>query len=184
MQQHVKRQFMPEAAQIDELYRKHARTILRFVRRQVSSLEEAEDIVLEVFTAALESETVVRLNEQEQKAWLHRVAYNKCMDHHRRIARRPAVSLDLLVENIYDDDEREPDTMAIRQEEYRLLRQNLTLLTEQQREVLRLKFDDGLRSPEIARRMNKSESAVRMMLARTLNFLRDIYTRKGERRER
>src|SRR5713226_6864608 len=184
MQQHVKRQLTPDVTQIDELYRKHARTILRFVRRQVSSLEEAEDIVLEVFAATLESETLIRLNEQEQQAWLHRVAYNKCIDHHRRATRKPTVSLDLLVEHIYDDDEHEPDKMAVRQEEYSLLHKNLTLLTEQQREVLRLKFDDGLHSPEIARRMNKSESAVRMMLARTLNFLRDIYTRNGERRER
>jgi DNA-directed RNA polymerase specialized sigma24 family protein len=53
--QHVK----PEAAQLDELYRKSAQTILRFVRKQVSSLEEAEDIVLEVFTAALESNTFI-----------------------------------------------------------------------------------------------------------------------------
>ena len=178
--QHVK----PEATHIDELYRKSAHTILSFVRRQVGSLEEAEDIVLEVFTAALESKTLIELKEQEQQAWLHRVAYNKCIDYHRRTTRKPTVPLDLLIENIYDEDERSPDKLAVRQEEYLLLRKNLTLLTEQQREVLRLKFGDDLHSPEIARRLNKSESAVRMMLARTLNFLRDIYHKNEERRER
>lgn len=181
--QHIKRSYTSDAAQIDKLYRQHAQTIFRFVRRQVGSLEEAEDIVLEVFTAALESETLTRLKEQEQLAWLHRVASNKCSDYHRRNIRRPVTSLTPLVDHLYDDDEHEPDNMAAQQEEYILLRKHLTQLTQQQREVLRLRFGDDLRSPEIARRLNKSESAVRMMLARTLTFLRDIYTRNGERRE-
>jgi RNA polymerase sigma factor (sigma-70 family) len=180
--QHVQRPFPPEAAQIDALYRKHVQTILRFVRRRVDTLEEAEDIVLEVFTAALESQTLLRLSEQEQLAWLYRVASNKCIDRHRRATRRPTVSLDSVIENMYDDDEHEPDHIAIQQEEYLLLREHLTRLTEQQQEVLRLKFDDGLHSPEIARQLNKSESAVRMMLARTLNVLRTLYTTNEERR--
>ena len=182
--QQFKRQFTPEAVKIDELYRQNVRTVLSFVRRQVGSLEEAEDIVLEVFTAALESKNLLLLDEQKQQAWLHQVAYNKCMDYYRRSHRKPAVSLNLLVEEVYDDDEREPDKLAVQQEEYALLRQHLTQLTAQQREILQLKFGHDLRSPEIARRMNKSESAVRMMLARTLNFLREIYTRNGERIER
>jgi RNA polymerase sigma-70 factor (ECF subfamily) len=112
------------------------------------------------------------------------VASNKCIDYHRRTTRKPTVPLDLLIENIYDEEERAPDKIAVRQEEYILLHKHLAVLTEQQKEVLRLKFGHDLRSPEIARRLNKSESAVRMMLARTLNALRDIYTRNGERRER
>lgn len=172
-----------DAALIDELYRRNSHTILRFVRRQISSLEEAEDIVLEVFIAALESNTLLKLNEQEQQAWLHRVAYNKCIDYYRRTVRKQSIPLDLLVDNVYDEDERAPDNVTVQQEEYHRLREHLTLLTEQQREVLRLKFGDDLRSPEIARRLNKSESAVRMMLARTLNFLRDIYAKNEDRGE-
>ena len=177
--QHVKRQ--PEVAQIDELYRKNAPTVLSFVRRQVGSLEEAEDIVLEVFIAALESQTVLKLEEQKQQAWLHRVAHNKCIDHYRQAKRKPTISLELLVENIYADDEHEPEKVATRQEEYNLLRKNLLQLTEQQRTILQLKFGNNLHSPEIARQLNKSESAIRMMLARTLNFLRDIYMSSEER---
>ncbi len=182
--QHVKRQLTPEASQVDELYRQHAHTILLYVRKQVGSLEDAEDIVLEVFTAALESQTLAGLKDQEQQAWLHRVAANKCIDHYRRTTRKPTVPLEPLIANIYDEDEQAPDNIALRQEEYILLHKHLTGLTEQQREVLRLKFNHDLRSPEIAKLLNKSESAVRMMLARTLNALRDIYTRNGERRER
>jgi DNA-directed RNA polymerase specialized sigma24 family protein len=99
---------------IDELYRKNGRAILAFVRRQVISLEEAEDIVLEVFVAALESDVLMKLGEQEQQAWLHRVARKKCIDHLRRTTRRPAVPLDTITEGIYDDDEREPDKLAVR----------------------------------------------------------------------
>src|SRR5690242_3557145 len=112
--QHVKRQFTPEASQIDALYRQHAHTILRYVRKQVGSLEDAEDIVLEVFTAALESRTLAGLKEQEQQAWLHRVAANKCIDHHRRTTRKPTVPIEPLIANIYDEDEHAPDNIALR----------------------------------------------------------------------
>jgi len=39
-----------------------------------------------------------------------------------------------------------------------------------------LRFANGLRCTEIARRLNKSDGAIRMLLARALNILRDIYT--------
>jgi DNA-directed RNA polymerase specialized sigma24 family protein len=40
----------------------------------------------------------------------------------------------------------------------------------QQQQILRMRFGHGLRCTEIARKLDKSESAVRMTLARTLNF--------------
>jgi RNA polymerase sigma factor (sigma-70 family) len=183
MQQFAQQHILPASTQFEELYRMHAHTLLRFVRRQVQSMEEAEDIVLDVFIAAMESKTILKLGQHEQQAWLHRVALNKCMDVHRRATRKPTVSLDILAENILHDNDWEPDSIVARQEEYALLHETLSGLTEQQREILRLKFSAGLHSPEIARRMNKSDSAIRMMLARTLNLLRTIYTGNGERRE-
>ncbi|WP_162004979.1 RNA polymerase sigma factor [Dictyobacter vulcani] len=170
------------AALIDELYRQHARTILRLVRRQISSLEDAEDIMLEVFIAALQSETFLKLHNNEQQAWLNRVALNKCFDYHRIATRRPVVPLDLVITNLYDDDEHGPDNVAVQQEEYRVLQQHLTSLTDQQREILRCKFGHNMSSPEIARHLNKSDGAIRMILARTIKLLREIYRKDDERR--
>src|SRR5258708_24483790 len=62
---------------IAALYQRHAPSILTFIRRHIPSREDAEDALLEVFLAALESEKLDALNEGEQLAWLRRVAYQK-----------------------------------------------------------------------------------------------------------
>src|SRR5258708_19899340 len=62
---------------IAALYQLHAPGILTFIRRHIPSREDAEDALLEVFLAALESEKLDALNEGEQLAWLRRVADTK-----------------------------------------------------------------------------------------------------------
>src|SRR5258708_9886415 len=67
---------------IAALYQRHAPSILTFIRRHIPSREDAEDALLEVFLAALESEKLDALNEGEQLAWLRREEYKKNTYHH------------------------------------------------------------------------------------------------------
>src|SRR5581483_9734969 len=66
------------------LYEKYWLAIFVYVRQILPSLEDAEDVLVEVFLAALESDILAALEEKQQIAWLRRVAYNKAIDHHRR----------------------------------------------------------------------------------------------------
>lgn len=168
-----------------ELYQRHAHTLLRFIWSHVHTREDAEDVLLEAFLAAMERDVVQRLNEAEQLAWLRRVAHNKCIDVYRRAQRRPVVPLDSALDLLYEDEERAPEQLALRMEEHALLRDLLARLPEQQQAVLHLHFAYNLRGPEIARRLNKSEGSVRKLLARALNHLREMYGRekkKGDQR--
>lgn len=157
---------------IADLYRCHVYTLLSFIRHKVHTSEDAEDVLLEVFLAALERNALAGLSDGEQLAWLRRVAHNKCVDIYRRSTRRQVVSLEAVAEILDDNEDKAPEQVALHSEEHAQLRAHLAKLPEQQQQVLRLRFSDGLRSTEIARKLNKSESAVRMMLARTLNLLR------------
>jgi DNA-directed RNA polymerase specialized sigma24 family protein len=51
----------------------------------------------------------------------------------------------------------------------------LKRLSPLQREVMCLRFGYNLRCAEIASILGKQESAVRTMLSRTINLLRDVY---------
>lgn len=163
------------------LYQKYWQTVLNYVRQRVSSQEDAEDILLEVFLAALENEEpFLNFSEQKQLAWLRRVALNKCIDQHRRVKRRPAVPLELTQETLYESEERSPEQEALRQEERTLLQTRLSVLPELQREVLHLRFSYNLPCAEIARHLHKNEGAIRALLSRSLNRLRIIYETKRE----
>lgn len=166
-------------SQVALLYQRHASAIFLSVRRRISSIEDAEDITLDVFMAAVEQEeSLARLPDELQLAWLRRVAHNKVVDFYRRAAHRQTVALENIAEMFDEDEERAPEPVILRREEYALLRRRLANLPPQQQQILHLRFAAGLRSREIASVLNKPEGTVRAMLARSLNFLRSVYERQ------
>lgn len=162
---------------VARLYRQHALFIMTYVRRHVPSREEAEDVLLDIFLAALEHPELERFSEQKQLAWLQRVAYHKCIDYHRRTMQRPLMPLEAAAGALVADDGCAPDEQAIRNEEDAVLYKKLAELPTSYQEVLQLRFAYGLRCQEIARRLNRSEGATRMLLSRALTLLRKVYNR-------
>jgi RNA polymerase sigma-70 factor (ECF subfamily) len=169
-----------ENSPVGRLYQRHWLAIFTAICQRISSPEEAEDILLDVFVAAMESRTLLSMSAQYQEAWLRRVAYNKCMDFHRRATRRSAVPLEEHAQTLYDEDYHSPEQATLRQEELLELREHLASLSTVQREILRLRFADELPCSRIAARLHKSEGAIRTMLSRTLNLLRGLYTPRRE----
>jgi RNA polymerase sigma factor (sigma-70 family) len=169
-------------ALVAHLYQCYASAILMFLCRQLPTREDAEDVLLEVFQAAVESETLPDLDESKQSTWLWTVAHNKAIDHYRRTGHRPIFSLGLeeVEEVLADDDASAPEIAALRQETYAELRAHVSSLPDLQQEILRLRFAHGLKCSEIAQRLNKSNAAIRTMLSRSLNLLRDIYQQSRE----
>jgi RNA polymerase sigma factor (sigma-70 family) len=158
------------------LYQQHALRLTTYVCGRVRSREDAEDIVLEVFLAALKQPELARLSSEKQLAWLLRVAYYKSIDHQRRATQHRAVPLEEAEAVLLTNEDQSPENLALRNEEEVLLRERLSRLPEHYQIVLQLRFVNGLRSPEIASLLHKSEGAIRMLLSRALNTLRDIYT--------
>lgn len=157
------------------LYQRHSPSLLAYLRMHARSWEEAEDLLVEVFLAALEKEGFGALREAEQRSWLWRVARNKVVDSFRLMQRRQMLPLDEVAETIYYDEELAPEQVTLRQEEYARLRSSIQDLSPLQQQVLQLRFVNELRCGEIATAVGKSEAAVRMLLSRTLNLLRSIY---------
>src|SRR5260370_28233398 len=162
------------------LYRRYAPGILAYLRRHLPKQEDAEDLLLEVFLAALEYEPrLASLSEDEQRAWLGTVARNKVIDYHRRANRRRFLPLEK-AEDMLEGEEKMPEEMIVREEEHDRLRSYLQCLSATQQEVLQLRFTVGLRCAEIASALNKREGAIRTMLSRSLNTLRGFYAQKDK----
>src|SRR5258708_23402154 len=77
----------PRNSAMGQLYQQHAPAIYAYVRLRVSSQEDAEDILLDIFAAALENPTFTLWPEGEQLAWLRTVTRNKIVDWYRRANR-------------------------------------------------------------------------------------------------
>ena len=165
-----------EDALTDRLYERHATAIFTYLRQHTRSREDAEDILVDTFLAAIENEQFAQLSEQAQAAWLWRVARNKVVDAFRRAAIRRSVPLELVAETLLEDETRGPEQMVVQQD---LVRNLFTQLSPLQQDVMWLRFGYNLRSAEIASILGKQESAVRAMLSRTINLLRAAYKRTG-----
>ena len=157
------------------LYQRYAAPIFVYLRMHTSAWEDAEDLLLEVFLAALEQSDLLALPEEKQVAWLRSVAQHKLVDHYRRTVRRPAVPLEQVAEALQEDEERSPEQIALRQEEHHRLAEAIKRLPAAQQEVLRLRFTDGLRTRQIAALLGKREETVQKILYRIITRLRTIY---------
>lgn len=157
------------------LYQRHAPSLLAYLRMHIPSREDARDVLVEVFLAALEGERFRELRQEEQRSWLWRVARNKVADYYRTSQRRQHSSLDEVAESAWHDEEQEPEQSALRSEEHAELRLNIQRLSPIQQQILHLRFVGNLSCAEIAQALDKREGAVRMLLSRTMNRLRSIY---------
>lgn len=166
------------------LYERHAPALFAYLRHRTPSREDAEDVLAQVFVALIEYKERNSLSEKEQVAWLWQVAHNKAVDAYRRSRFRQGMDLELFTDVIYEDDEFAPEQVSLRHEEYAQLHLYLEQLSPVQREAMRLRFANGLRCAEIGEVLGKGEGAVRVMLSRTLNFLRNIYAKDQGRTHR
>ena len=81
---------------------------------------------------------------------------------------------------LFEDERLSPDQIALRNEDNAMLHVWLGQLPEHYQTVVRLRFANGMRSIEISQLLNKSEGAIRVILSRALNTLRDLYQTIGE----
>lgn len=160
------------------LYDRFAASIFGYARLPTPSWEDAEDVALEVFTAALEQGNLSSLSEQQQFAWLRRVTHNKLVDRYRRSVRLPVVPLEQVVETVRIEEGLTPEEVLLRREELEHPYRAVSALSSPQRQVLQLRLGEGLRFAEIAVLLGKREAAVRKLWSRAPALLRRTYERQ------
>jgi RNA polymerase sigma-70 factor (ECF subfamily) len=149
-----------------ELYEAYFERVYRFIFFRVTDEELAEDLSSQVFLKAWEN--VYRYKPHGPfLAWLYAIARNTVIDSYR--TRKPTVSLDDAVPFASHDDKLD-DRMQL-QFEIEGLREAMQHLTDEQQEVLTLKFIAEYDTADIAKSMGKTEGAIRALQMRALQAL-------------
>jgi len=169
---------------VASLYQQYAHIIFKYVFSSLPQREEAEDILVEVFLAALRYQGLTHMNEQQQFAWLLAVARNKLADWYRHNSRHAHTSLEQVLPFVEQDlaEPEEPEAVALKKEEYAHLQLQVSHLPEQQQEVLRLRFIVGLRHAEIGKLLGKTEGAIQGIFWRAIHSLRSLYQQEASSR--
>jgi RNA polymerase sigma factor (sigma-70 family) len=154
-------------------YERYAAIIFRYLLQQVSNVQDAEDLLLEVFVAALQDKSLINLPAGRQLAWLKHVARNKVIDRYRHVALLNLLPIEQALE--LEDTALTPEQYTEQKEIYVRLYQAIAQLTSQQRELIRLRYRHGLRFCEIAAMLEKPAGTVRQSFVRALRQLRANY---------
>ncbi|MFC1921040.1 RNA polymerase sigma factor [Chloroflexota bacterium] len=155
-----------------ELYIAHVEQIYRYVFFHYRNKTFAEDVTEEVFIKAWKAIGSCKGRENSFTAWLYRIARNHLIDEIRKLKRRPSLDTDII--EVYASHEGEIEEYLTQQE----LLAFIERLPENQRQVILLKFIQGLSNEEISQVMNKSQGAVRIMQMRALENLRKEFDRE------
>ncbi len=142
--------------------------IYRYVASRVRQPAEAEDLTQTVFMKALEALPRYEARGVPFAGWLFRLARNAVIDFVR--TRREHLDLDVLAG--HTDGEPEPIETVMTRADIEAVGRALSGLTDEQREVIALRFFGGLSSKEAADAMGKQEGTIRGLQFRALVALR------------
>ena len=167
------------AAQADHaafsvLYRRYLDRVYGYAFYQLGDHHDAEDATARTFTAALRALPAFRDEGASFRAWLFRIAHHTISNARRSRARRRTEPLPATSDHPAPN--ADPAGIVGRAEELRSVLRAVSQLPDDRRQVVLLRFVDGLSSKEIGQVMDRSEGAARVLLHRAL---RDLEARLG-----
>ena len=165
----IQRAVERDKAAFAALYDKYIDQVYRHVYYRVSNRADAEDITQEVFIKAWKAINKYTKTGAPFVAWLIAIAHNLIIDHYR--AKKNLVSLEEAGASS-EIDATSPEAMAEASLSKSYVRNAIFKLKGEKQKVILMRFIDGLSYGEIAKALNKSEGAVRVIQYRALNDLR------------
>ena len=153
-----------------ELYRRNLNRVFRYHMAHVGNVKDAEDLTSQTFMAALEGIRSFR-GSSTFAAWLFGIASKKRLMFFRKNGSRPELPLDAALQS--PSPELPTDQAAMQRLQLESISHALKQLTPERAEALILTFFGGLSQAETGRVLHKSEDAVKMLIARGLQDLRE-----------
>ncbi len=161
------------------LFDRYGQLIYCYLRKYTKTNEDAEDLTVDVFSAALEKNDLAHLSQEEQLAWLKRVTHNKLIDTYRK-TRYQTSTIDIFTDELYSNDD-DPEQVTLRQEAYNQLHEYIRQLKPIQQKALYLRYAYNMSCSEIGVLLNKNEHAIRQLLLRTRALLRNAYHKQDQK---
>ncbi len=151
------------------IYREYSSAVLRYFRGQ--GAHEPEDLLGEVFVQVVRNLGGFDGTEREFRSWVFMIARNRLVDHWRHVGRSKVdvVAHEVLAEEAGSGNS---EHEAMRRIAHGSVIETLQRLTDDQRDVLFLRYFAQLTVDEVAAVMGKRPGAVKALQARGLAAIR------------
>jgi RNA polymerase sigma-70 factor, ECF subfamily len=153
-----------------ELYRAHLRDVYSYSYYRIGNHHDAEDLTEQTFLQAYRHfERAQReSNGRPLRPWLIRIAHNLAANYYRDRSRRPVTQLEdaAVLTALHGTEE-----MVEEREEVKEVLEGVSRLPDDRREALIMRFALGMDNREIARAMDRSEGATKVLIHRAIKQL-------------
>ncbi len=144
--------------------------INRYLRYRVRDTWDADDLTAQVFTKAFEKFHQCR-NPEKVGAWIFRIAHTTYVDYLRK--RKEHLPLDDYL--VKASELEQPEESALADEEILELKKCMEQLSQEQRDVILLRYFGDLKYQQIAQVLGKKDATVKTMGYRALQKLRSLW---------
>jgi RNA polymerase sigma-70 factor (ECF subfamily) len=157
-------------AAFTELYRAHLRDVYSYAYYRVGDHHDAEDLTEQTFLQAYRHFERARResNGRPLRPWLIRIAHNLAANYYRDRSRRPQTHLEDAA--VLSAPHATEELVESRQE-LRDVLEGVSLLPDDRREALIMRFALGMDNREIARALDRSEGATKVLIHRAIKQL-------------
>jgi RNA polymerase sigma factor (sigma-70 family) len=160
-----------------DLYDEYFNQVNRYLRCRVNNYWDGDDLTTTVFLKALEN-----FHQYDRSrsfgAWIFRIAHNVYVDYVRKKKEVPINHEEWLVNE--EDTTWQPEQRTLSKEERNDLQQWIEQLTQDQKDVLSLRYFADLKIRQVAEVIGKSDSAIKMITRRAIAQLKKFYERGKE----
>jgi RNA polymerase sigma factor (sigma-70 family) len=155
------------------LYDEYLDKVYRYIQYRVNNMQLAEDLTSTVFEKALVNFDKFSDDRASFSTWIFSIARNVVIDHYRVSGKRQTTPLEELTDQ--SSGEQSPEEQMERKDERERLNLCLAELSEEEREIVQLKFGVELNNRLIGKMLGLSESNVGTKLYRAIRKLRDSF---------
>lgn len=162
---------------LGELYDRYESRIYSYIFRRTGDATLAEDLTAQVFLKMLEAIRSSKAWHSSFSGWLYRIAHNAVIDYYRQRDRQQLVQLEDAVSVVASD--HNPVVIAETNMDANRLRAAIARLTEEQADVIGLRFLEGYSISEVAIMMDKTEGSIKALQYRAVATLRQLLQHEG-----
>lgn len=166
-----------------DFYKEYFPRVYNYVLYRIGNYHDTDDLTSQIMLKIYEKRSLYCSDKAPLYGWVFCIARNTLTDHYRQRGHNSCVPLEEK-EDIIDAGSG-PEAVAVVNETRSHLHRALNSLNERERDIVVLKFCEGLTNREIAKATGLSESNIGVILFRTMKSLRTIMRAQGmDNRER
>ncbi|MCK6626811.1 MAG: sigma-70 family RNA polymerase sigma factor [Anaerolineae bacterium] len=169
-------QLLAQAKQLDPaalraLHQRFYEPVARYIGFKVGDPQTVEDLSGEVFVRVIQGLKRGQTWQDSPQGWIMGIARHVVADYYRQRERMSEVELS---DGLVAAAETGPAHQAVLNERKRLLEQAIQQLGDEQRDVILLRFMEGIDIQGVAKAINKTPGAVKALQYRALRALAEL----------